>query len=169
MWSRRQFEWGPEQNGYLFAFIGVVAAILQGGVVGKLANRFGEANLIVQGAIALALGMALIPFCTTVPELVGAMVIVAYGFSVINPSLNSLISLMTESTAQGTVMGAARSATTMARVIGPMWAGLLFAGLSKDWPYWAGAVVMIFVAVLAWRSMAKFALAKKEALSGTEL
>ncbi len=165
MWSRRQFGWGPEQNGYLFAFIGIIAAILQGGAVGRLANRFGEANLIVQGAVALALGMALIPFCTTVPALVAAMMVVAYGFSVINPSLNSLISLLTESTAQGTVMGAARSATTMARVIGPMWAGFLFAGLSKNWPYWAGAVIMIFVAVLAWRSMDKYALAKKNAIS----
>ena len=165
MWSRRQFGWGPEQNGYLFAFIGIIAAILQGGVVGRLANRFGEANLIVQGAFALALGMALIPFCTTVEALVMAMVIIAYGFSVINPSLNSLISLLTENTAQGTVMGAARSATTMARVIGPMWAGFIFASLGKDWPYWAGAVVMVFVAVLAWRSMDKYALAKKTAIS----
>ncbi|MCK5167319.1 MAG: MFS transporter, partial [Rhodospirillaceae bacterium] len=165
MWSRRQFGWGPEQNGYLFAFIGVVAAILQGGVVGRLAKRFGEANLIVQGALALALGMLLIPFCTTVEALVVAMVIIAYGFSVINPSLNSLISLLTENTAQGTVMGAARSATTMARVVGPMWAGFIFAGLSKDWPYWTGSVVMVFVAVLAWRSMDRYAAAKKDALS----
>ena len=165
MWSRRQFGWGPEQNGYLFAFIGIIAAILQGGAVGRLANRFGEANLIVQGAVALALGMALIPFCTTVPALVAAMMVVAYGFSVINPSLNSLISLLTENTAQGTVMGAARSATTMARVIGPMWAGFLFASLGKNWPYWAGTVVMSFVAVLVWRSMDKYALAKKNAIS----
>lgn len=168
MWSRRQFGWGPEQNGYLFAFIGIVAAILQGGVVGKLANRFGEANLIVQGAFALAIGMALIPFCTTVEALVGAMVIVAYGFSVINPSLNSLISLKTERTSQGAVMGSARSATTLARVVGPLWAGFIFASMGKDWPYWAGTVVMIYVGYLAWRSMAANALAKKEALAKSD-
>lgn len=168
MWSRRQFGWGPEQNGYLFAFIGIIAAILQGGVVGKLANRFGEANLIVQGAFALAIGMALIPFCTTVEALVGAMVIVAYGFSVINPSLNSLISLKTERTSQGAVMGSARSATTLARVVGPLWAGFIFASMGKDWPYWAGTVVMIYVGYLAWRSMAANALAKKEALAKSD-
>lgn len=165
MWSRRQFGWGPEQNGYLFAFIGIVAAILQGGAVGRLAKRFGEANLIVQGSVALAIGMAMIPFCTTVPALLVAMVIVAYGFSVINPSLNSLISLLTESTAQGTVMGAARSATTMARVVGPMWAGFLFASFGKQWPYLAGTVVMVFVAILAWRSMSDNEQAKEKAIS----
>lgn len=166
MWSRRQFGWGPEQNGYLFAFIGIIAAILQGGVVGRLAKRFGEANLIVQGAVALAIGMAAIPFCTTVEALMAAMVVVAYGFSVITPSLNSLISLRTDSANQGTVMGTARATTTMARVVGPAWAGILFASLGRDWPYIGGTVVMVVVAWLAWRTMADNARAKELALNG---
>ena len=54
MWSRRQFGWGPEQNGYLFAFVGLISAAVQGGLVGRLAKRFGEHRLIVAGAAALA-------------------------------------------------------------------------------------------------------------------
>ena len=42
MWSRRAFGWGPEQNGYLFAFVGLISAGVQGGLVGRLAHRFGE-------------------------------------------------------------------------------------------------------------------------------
>ena len=165
MWSRRQFGWGPEQNGYLFAFIGLIAAGLQGGVVGRLAKRFGEGNLIVQGAFALALGMALIPFSTSVEMLLVAMVIVAYGFSVINPALNSLISLRTDAANQGQMMGVARSATTMARVVGPAFAGILFAQLGKEWPYYAGTVLMLVVAVLALRSLKDNQDAKAEALN----
>ncbi len=165
MWSRRQFGWGPEQNGYLFAFIGLIAAGLQGGVVGRLAKRFGEGNLIVQGAFALALGMALIPFSTSVEILLVAMVIVAYGFSVINPALNSLISLRTDAANQGQMMGVARSATTMARVVGPAFAGILFAQLGKEWPYYAGTVLMLVVAVLALRSLKDNQDAKAQALS----
>ncbi|MFC1673485.1 MFS transporter [Pseudomonadota bacterium] len=164
MWSRRTLEWGPEQNGYLFAFIGLIAAFLQGGAVGRLVKRFGEANLIVQGAVALALGMALIPFCTSVEPLIAAMVIVAYGFSVINPALNSLISLRSDATQQGQTMGVARSATTMARVVGPAWAGVLFAQLGKEWPYYAGAVLMMVVAYFALRSMKDNEQAKQAAL-----
>lgn len=165
MWSRRQFGWGPEQNGYLFAFVGIIAAVLQGGVVGRLAKRFGEGNLIVQGAFALALGMALIPFSTTVEMLLVAMVVVAYGFSVINPALNSLISLRTDAANQGQMMGVARSATTMARVVGPAFAGILFAQLGKEWPYYAGTVLMLVVAVLALRSLKDNQAAKAEALN----
>jgi DHA1 family tetracycline resistance protein-like MFS transporter len=164
MWSRRQFGWGPEQNGYLFAFIGIVAAVLQGGAVGRLTKRFGEANLIVQGAVALAIGMALIPFSHSVEWLIAAMVIVAYGFSVINPALNSLISLRTSAANQGQMMGVARSATTLARVVGPAWAGVLFAALGMDWPYYGGTVLMLVVAALALHSLKDNEAAKAEAL-----
>ena len=165
MWSRRTLGWGPEQNGYLFAFIGLIAALLQGGAVGRLAKRFGEANLIVQGALALALGMVLIPFCTSPGPLVAAMVIAAYGFSVINPALNSLISLRTDAANQGQTMGVARSATTLARVVGPAWAGILFAQLGKEWPYYAGTVVMLVVAAMALKAMKENQQAKEAALS----
>ena len=165
MWSRRQFGWGPEQNGYLFAFIGVIAAALQGGAVGRLTKRFGEGNLIVQGAVALALGMLMIPFSNSVEWLIAAMVIVAYGFSVINPALNSLISLRTDAAKQGQIMGVARSATTLSRVIGPAWAGVLFAQLGMDWPYYAGTVMMLVVAALALGSLKDNEAAKAKALA----
>lgn len=168
MWSHRQFDWGPEQNGYLFAFIGVIAALLQGGAVGRLTKRFGEANLIVQGALALALGMALIPFSSSVTWLVVAMMVVAYGFSVINPALNSLISLRTAATQQGQTMGVARSATTMARVVGPAWAGVLFAQLGRDWPYWGGTAMMLVVAALGLWALKDNQAAKDLALGGDD-
>jgi len=164
MWSHRQFGWGPQQNGYLFAFIGIIAAIIQGGAIGHLTKRFGEANLIVQGAVALAIGMALVPFSHNLPLLLLAMVVIAYGFSIINPALNSLISLRTVATDQGQMMGVARSATTMARVVGPAWAGILFAQLGKEWPYYAGTVVMLVVAYFALRSSADNDAAKKSVL-----
>ena len=153
MWTERRFGWGPEQNGYIFAFVGLLSAAIQGGLIGRLARRFGEPNLIVQGAVALAIGVGLIPFSHSLVMLLCAMVIVAYGFSVITPSLNSLISLQVGEDEQGGVMGVARSATTLSRVVGPAWAGMLFSVLGNDWPYYAGAVIMIAVAALGLRSL----------------
>ena len=153
MWSRRQFGWGPEQNGYLFAFIGLLSALIQGGLIGRLARRFGEARLVVQGAVALAIGILLIPFSTNVVVLVFAMSIAGYGFSVISPSLNSLISLRSSEDEQGGIMGVTRSASTMARFIGPAWAGLLFGVIGRDWPYFAGALIMAVVAFLGLRAI----------------
>ncbi|MBC8339319.1 MAG: MFS transporter [Rhodospirillales bacterium] len=153
MWSRRQFGWGPEQNGYLFAFIGLLSALIQGGLVGRLARRFGEVGLIIQGALALAVGIALIPFSTSVVMLTIAMAIAGYGFSVISPALNSLISLQAHEDEMGGIMGVTRSASTMARFIGPAWAGLLFGFLGRDWPYFGGAAIMIIVLILGANSL----------------
>ena len=142
MWSERQFDWGPQQNGYLFAFIGILIAGVQGGLIGPLVRRFGEARLILQGTVALALGLVAIPLSDSLPLLMVAMVFVAYGFSVTTPSLNSLISQGVGATEQGGVLGVARAVTTLARVVGPVCAGALFAGLGKEWPFFVGAAVM---------------------------
>tara|TARA_R110000772_G_scaffold268561_1_gene396143 strand:+ start:34362 stop:35567 length:1206 start_codon:yes stop_codon:yes gene_type:complete len=149
MWSRRAFDWGPEQNGWLFAYVGLLSAAVQGGLMGRLAKRFGERALLIQGAAALALGIGAIPFCTQVWHLLIAMAVAAYGFSVINPAYNSLISQQVPDTDQGGVMGVTRSATTLARVLGPAWAGILFAQIGRDWPYYSGALVMAAVLLLA--------------------
>jgi DHA1 family tetracycline resistance protein-like MFS transporter len=145
MWSRRSFGWGPEQNGYLFAFVGLLSAAIQGGLIGRLAKRFGEGRLVVFGSVALALGMLMIPFSTSLPPLLAAMVIVALGFSLVSPSLNSLISLQVGADLQGGTMGVARSVTTLARVLGPGWAGALFYFIGKDWPFLGGTLVMAAV------------------------
>ena len=148
MWSRRQYGWGPEQNGYLFAFIGVLAAMIQGGLMGKLANKFGVERLIFAGAVALAVGLAWIPFTGSVSELVAAMTVAALGFSITTPALNTAISVRGESDVQGGLMGVTRSATTLSRMTGPAVAGTAFGFIGLHSPYYAGAVIMVIVAAI---------------------
>ena len=155
MWSERSYGWGPEQNGYLFAFVGLLSAAVQGGAIGRLARRFGERKLIIQGSIALAIGLGLIPFSTTLPMLIVAMVFLAYGFSITTPSLSSLISQHAGDHERGALMGVSRSASTMARVLGPTWAGLLFAMLGKDWPFLGGALIMVAVVVMSMKKLSR--------------
>jgi len=153
LWSSRQFGWGPEQNGYIFALSGLLNAGMQGGLIGRMAKRFGEAQLLLQGAIALTIGMALIPFASELWMLIASMMIATYGFSVISPALNSLISLQTSEEAQGGMMGITRSATTLARVGGPAWAGLLFSVFGMNWPFFGGACVMAVAIYLIFRAL----------------
>ena len=166
MWSRRQFGWGPEQNGYLFAFVGLLSALIQGGLIRRLARRFGEAGLIIQGSLALAIGIAMIPFCSNIMMLVIAMSIAGYGFSITSPALNSLISLQAGDDEMGGIMGVTRSASTMARFIGPAWAGLLFGVLGRDWPYFGGALIMLIVLILGAKTLKPLSDSKKSQETG---
>jgi DHA1 family tetracycline resistance protein-like MFS transporter len=151
MWSRRAYGWGPEQNGYIFALVGLVSAAVQAGLVGWLTRFTGERQLIIAGALALTLGMAVIPLVTDVIVLVIAMVVVAGGFALMSPALNSLLSLQASASEQGMMMGVTRSAMTLARIVGPVAAGWIFAELGKDSPFFAGAMMMALVAWLAAR------------------
>lgn len=149
LWSVRRFGWGPEQNGYLFAFVGLLSAAIQGGAIGILSRRLGEPRMIVWGAVLLAAGIAAVPFTGQVASLVFVMAVVAIGFSMLSPPLNSQISRQADESRQGAIMGLARSATTLARVVGPAWAGYLFSVGGMDWPFLAGACVMVVVVPLA--------------------
>lgn len=147
MWTERKFGWGVLQNGYVFAFLGLISALIQGGLVGRLRQRFGEMGLIRQGFVALAAGLALLPAASNLPLMIGALVIVTYGFSVVTPALNSALSLSVPADVQGGVLGLGRSVSTLARAAGPAGAGYLFALAGKDWPFLIGAAIIGVVLV----------------------
>ena len=154
MWTERTFGWGVAQNGYIFAYTGILSAIVQGTIVGPMSKKWGEPALIQQGFVALLIGLVMIPFSDTLEFLLIAMAIVTYGFSLASPALSSRLSLQVSKRDQGTVLGIGRSASTLARAMGPMGSGYVFVFLGKDWPFFVGALLMFLV--LAVSVSAKF-------------
>ena len=151
LWTERVYGWGPKQNGYIFAFVGVIIALIQGSLIGPMTRKFGERTMIVQGFAAFAIGLAALPFAHSLPALLAVMVIVSYGFGISNPALNTLLSFRAGRNMQGGALGVGRSAMTLSRVLGPPWAGFIFVALGRDWPFLVGAATMFAVAILAWR------------------
>src|SRR5437660_9304426 len=62
MWAMRQFGWGPAQVGYALTLVGLLSAIMQGGLIGILARRCGEERLMLGGLALIALGLLVLPF-----------------------------------------------------------------------------------------------------------
>lgn len=149
IWARHRFEWGPEQTGYLFAFLGFLSAAVQGGMIGRLTRQFGEARLVIGGSVLLALGIAGAPVAPDTVTVVAALGLAGLGFSLASPALSSLVSLGAGEQIQGGVLGASRSAATLGRVVGPVFSGVVYQAASPDAPFYAGGVVMIVVAVMA--------------------
>ena len=154
LWTERTYGWGVLQNGYVFAFLGVISALIQGGLIGRLTKKFGDAGMVRQGFLALAVGLAAIPFATNLPLLLCALVIATYGFSVSTPALNSLLTLSAPAATMGGVIGFGRSASTLARAFGPAFAGYIFTLFGKDWPFFAGALILVVVLALSSRLIA---------------
>lgn len=148
LWAMRQFSWGPAQVGYIFTYVGLLLALMQGGGIGPLTKRFGEERLLLGGLGLIALGLLVLPGAAAFAPLVVSMTLLAFGMGAMQPSLNSLISRRAETDEQGEVLGVAQSVSALSRVIGPAIAGLLFAGLGPTSPFWWGAVLVVLAFVI---------------------
>jgi DHA1 family tetracycline resistance protein-like MFS transporter len=148
LWALQQFGWGPSSVGYLFAYVGILGAVIQGGLIGRLTRRFGEERLLLAGSVCLLLGLLGIPLSSRIPYLFVATGILSIGFAMVQPSINSLISRRAAAHEQGEVLGVSQSAGSLARVLGPLVAGFLFAMFGRDAPYFGGAAVIACVVIL---------------------
>jgi DHA1 family tetracycline resistance protein-like MFS transporter len=122
LFTMYRFGFDAEHNGYVFALVGVVGAIIQGGLIGRLAKRFGEVPLTITGALLFAVSLFMIPLIGPGTGLL-TFILIGAGFAVGNslatPSLTSLASKSVGPAEQGGVLGVTQSAASLARVVGP--------------------------------------------------
>ena len=127
------------QIGWLFVYAGVLGAIVQGGLVGRLVKVFGERKLLVAGLVIAALAVGSVPYPAGIPALMVILAFYALGQGLIQPSLTSLTSKLVEPDEVGGVMGIYQAFSSLARIIGPLWAEIAFhAGTA--WPFRSAAV-----------------------------
>ena len=62
LFTQQTFGWNATQNGYVFAYVGVIIVVMQGGLVGRLVKRWGERPLLIGGLALLSVGLILLPF-----------------------------------------------------------------------------------------------------------
>lgn len=155
-----RFGYSAEQNGYLFAYVGVLAIIMQGFLFGKLAKRFGEANLVVFGSFLLICALIVFPFIG--PEwggLTGLLISMAFfsaGNSLSSPALTSLASKIASEEEQGKALGVLQSGASLARAVGPLIGGLLIINAFEKIDdqtlirtFWTAAGIMFVAFLLA--------------------
>ncbi|MGZ6143359.1 MAG: MFS transporter [Myxococcales bacterium] len=132
--------------GYLFGFIGAIQVTLQGGLVGRLAGRFGEPRLLLAGCLLAMISLGSVPMVRSW----GALYLVAFGLAasggLAQPSVASLISRAATAGTQGGALGTSQSASSLARVVGPVLAGALFQQVSPGAPYVLAAVLALAAA-----------------------
>lgn len=137
-----------EHVGYVFAFCGIMAAMVQGGGIGRLVKSFGERHLIGASLIVVAISLVLMPLANTLATLLGALAVFAIGSGINRAPTMGLISQLSPADEQGTTLGVAQSAGTLARVLGPTVATTLY-DLWLPAPYLACATIALLAGLLA--------------------
>ena len=163
-----RFGFDAHDTGWIFAFVGVVGAAVQGGLIGRLVKAFGEPTLVIVGALLFTASLVLIPFTgprTGTAALLALGALFALGNGLATPSLTSLASKSAGAGEQGGVLGVTQSVASLARVVGPLVsAALIYSAVSHvgqdgkphrmsdqsvALTFWAAAAVMFVAFLLA--------------------
>lgn len=154
-----EHEWSMTAHtvGWLFGMIGIVGIIIQGGLIGRLSKRFGEATLLNVGYVSTTCGMAVLAM--TAPGrlwiadgwlgIVGGCLLVAVGTSLANPALSTLVSRAAAADEQGGTLGVNQSLAALARASAPTTAGLIYTAWYTGGAFAAAAMMMAGALVLS--------------------
>ncbi len=163
-----RFGFDAHDTGWIFAFVGVVGAVVQGGLIGRLVKAFGEPPLVIVGALLFTVSLVLIPLTgpgTGMAALLALGALFALGNGLATPSLNALASKSAGAGEQGGVLGVTQSVASLARAVGPLISAALIysavatmghdgkphnmSGHSFAVTFWAAAAIMFVAFLLA--------------------
>jgi MFS family permease len=137
-----RFAYSPRQNAAMFVFVGLVIALVQGGLIRRLAPRFGDRRVAQIGLLLLLPGFVCVGLAASERVLYGGLALMAGGSALANPCLSALVSRYAPSDQQGLALGVFRSLGALSRAVGPLAGGVLYWLLGGASPYLAGALLL---------------------------
>jgi multidrug resistance protein len=169
LYTMFRFGYDAQHTGYLFAYVGLIAVIIQGGLIGRLVKRFGELPLVIFGAFCFAISLFAVPFVGPAAGGLAALLVgggvFSMGNSLATPALTSLASKSVGAEQQGVVLGVTQSTASLARAVGPFLAAVLInssiahrgadgaphymSDYSLFVTFWTGAAIMLLAFFMA--------------------
>jgi MFS transporter, DHA1 family, tetracycline resistance protein len=151
LFGEHRFEYGQVEMGLLFTYIGVLAALSQGVLVGKLVERSGESRVMLAGLAGTSVALLVVAVSESLWLLLVGLALLAVASGLVFSTTTALISLASGEREQGSVLGLTASVGGAARIAGPVVATLLFQHAGVATPLVLGAVLFaICVAGAAW-------------------
>lgn len=160
LYTAYRFGWTPRDVGWSLAFVGVMAAAIQGGLAGRVVNALGERATLLLGLSASALAFVLYGAVPAGWMLYPAIVVGAVG-GLVGPASQSLITRSVNRDQQGLAQGALTSLGALCYVLAPLLATTLFGIFSgpgavielPGMPFFAGALLTVAAGVIAVRTV----------------
>ena len=151
LYFKQAFNWGPGLATTAFLVVGVVATVVQGGLIGPLVSRFGEWRLTLAGLGFVIIGCLLIPIANSgnaTGVVFSAVAILALGTGLVTPCLRALVSRRLGDSGQGAALGSLQGLQSLGSFIGPPVAGFSYDMVGQRSPFWLGILLLLGVAGL---------------------
>jgi DHA1 family tetracycline resistance protein-like MFS transporter len=143
-----RFGFDATSTGYFFAAFGVLGAVVQGGFIRPVVQRFGDKSTFLAGLAFSAVGLVVAAYAPTVFVFTLALVPLALGMGFGHPTVASLMSRAGRSDEQGRIQGAASAVESLGRTIGPVWGNASLEHMSAATPYVSAAGFLVATALL---------------------
>lgn len=135
-------------NAYMFIYIGFLIGMVQGGYVRRKAHQVGEIKMAFQGLVSVIPGLVILAYAHSTWMLYLGLFFLAIGSAMIIPCLTSLASFYAPAHVQGQNLGIFRSLGSLGRVIGPIYASLVYWKFGSMNAYIIGAALIAIPAIM---------------------
>lgn len=149
LFAEKRFSLDVAHVTYLFVYVGILAVLVQGGLIGRLVKQYGESSLILAGALVLVPGYLALTFLTLLYQLLFFLGFLALGAGLTGPSLSSLVSKLSSTDEQGGILGIYQSLSSLARILGPFWGVYSLRAIGPQAPYFTAACAAAGAVLLA--------------------
>lgn len=143
LWTEARFGWGPRQIGAAFMIIGILGAVCQGWLCGRLARAYGEARTLMAGLAFMLAGISTQGAAPNWQIAIVGFALVCIGQSICFPNISALISRAAPPDRQGEMLGLNMSGMALARIGGPVAAGQLFSLIAVGAPFAFSALLIL--------------------------
>lgn len=145
------FGFGELEMSYFFMYIGVVQIVLQGVLIGRITEKWGEKNLILIGSLLMLTGLFIVPLFRSFPIFLCALTMMSSGIGTLSTVLPSYISKKAPVDEQGGILGVAQGLGSIARIPGPLVGGIIaeFAGL--HFAFFLSAIIVLIAFILGFK------------------
>jgi MFS family permease len=131
-----------------YTYVGVISVVTRAGILGRLVDRYGEAQLSRTGLALLATGLATLPLARGYVSLALAVALIPLGTAFTFPCVTSMLSRVISSGERGLFMGVQQTFGGLSRVIIPLWAGFSYDHFGKTVPLFTSAALVLGTIVL---------------------
>jgi DHA1 family tetracycline resistance protein-like MFS transporter len=155
LYALRRFNLDAQQTGLILAYVGLLSAIVQGGLIGQLTKRFSDNNLIITSVGILALSMLGWAFAPSVTILMIILAPYAFAGGVLGTVLSSALTKVVKPEEVGGILGLATSLESLTRVIAPTIGGFLLGSLGTSSPGLFSAILTAGLFIYVWLAIIK--------------
>lgn len=161
-YTMQKFKWNEDLVGYSLGFIGLMVAIVQGGLIRIAIPKLGQQRSIWIGLTFYAVGMVLFGLASKGWMMFAFMMPYALG-GIAGPALQGIMTSQVPANEQGELQGGLTSLMSLSSIFGPWFMTYIFYYFTNAHapvylpgaPYFVGAGLMLLSAFLAVRSFKK--------------